>query len=122
MMNIRQSDILLLLIYAALTATGNLVLEAGASRLTSTDGPLATVIAALSNGRLWIGLGLYGCSFLLWLWLLSFIPLRFAYPISATSLVIAPLLAGAITGDFPQARYWIGLGFVVGGLSLVATR
>jgi drug/metabolite transporter (DMT)-like permease len=123
MIKINLSDVVLLLVYATTTATGNVVLEVGAKRIASvSDGPLATIAAAATNVHLWLGLGLYGFSFLLWLWLLSFIPLRYAYPISATSLLIAPLLSGILTREFPPPLYWIGLTLVTFGLSLVVTK
>lgn len=94
MIKISGLQIALLVAYATIMATGNLLLETAASRFTSTNGLLAIIQTAPTNIYLWMGLALYTFSFVFWLWLLSFTPLRYAYPIAATSILLAPLLAG----------------------------
>ena len=121
-MSIPFIHILGLIAYATLMATGNLVLEAAATRLAPASTVYETVLANVSNVFIWLGLAIYAFSFVLWLWLLSFIPLRYAYPIAATSIIIAPLLSGLIYRTFPLPLYWVGLVLVTIGLSLVATR
>jgi drug/metabolite transporter (DMT)-like permease len=121
-MSIPVIHIVGLIAYATLMATGNLVLEAAATRIAQANTLYETVLANASNVFIWLGLAIYAFSFVLWIWLLSFIPLRYAYPIAATSIVIAPLLSGLIYRSFPQPLYWVGLVLVTVGLSLVATR
>lgn len=123
-MNIPLTHVALLVAYAALMAIGNLVLEAAAGRIRMAQAqtPLELVLAGLGNPYLWSGLVIYGFSFILWLWLLSFIPLRYAYPVAATSLLIVPLLSGLLTRSFPPPFYWIGIVLVIVGLSLVVTK
>jgi drug/metabolite transporter (DMT)-like permease len=123
-MNVPAIQILSLIAYATLMATGNLVLEAAAQRLRLSQATslFDTAMSALTNGYLWLGLAIYGFSFVLWLWLLSFIPLRYAYPIAATSIIIVPLLSGLITREFPPTLYWIGITLVFVGLTLVVTK
>ena len=104
-MSIPFGYVLLLLAYAALMATANLLLEAGAARIAQDDTIVAAITMNLSNGFIWLGLSIYAFSFFLWIWLLSFIPLRFALPLAMTSIVIAPLLSGIITKSFP---HWFG--------------
>jgi drug/metabolite transporter (DMT)-like permease len=123
-MNIPIMHVALLIAYATLMATGNLVLEAAAMRLRTAHAQtlLEIILAGLGNFYLWLGLTIYAFSFVLWLWLLSFIPLRYAYPVAATSLLIVPLLSGLITREFPQPLYWIGILLVIIGLTLVVTK
>jgi drug/metabolite transporter (DMT)-like permease len=123
-MNIPITHVALLIAYAALMAMGNLVLEAAAVRLRTAHAQtlVEIILAGLSNFYLWLGLTIYAFSFVLWLWLLSFIPLRYAYPVAATSLLIVPLLSGLITREFPQPLYWIGIVLVIIGLTLVVTK
>jgi drug/metabolite transporter (DMT)-like permease len=123
-MNISFAHIALVVGYAAVIATGNLVLEAAALRLraSSAQTVLDIVLAGLTNAYLWIGLTIYAFSFVIWIWLLSFIPLRYAYPTAATSLLIVPLLTGLMTREFPQPQYWIGIVLVIVGLTLVVTK
>jgi len=123
-MNIPIAHVALLIAYATLMAAGNLVLEMAAARFRISHA--ATVLEALGaiagNAYLWLGLAIYGFSFFLWLWLLSFIPLRYAYPVAATSLIIVPLLSGLITREFPPLLYWVGITLVFVGLTLVVTK
>jgi drug/metabolite transporter (DMT)-like permease len=121
-MSIPFGYVLLLLAYAALMATANLLLEAGAMRLGRADTIIAVIMMNLSNWFIWIGLSIYAFSFFLWIWLLSFIPLRFALPLAMTSIVIAPLLSGLITRSFPQPLYWVGLALVMAGVALVLAK
>jgi drug/metabolite transporter (DMT)-like permease len=123
-MNIPLAHIALVVGYAAVIATGNLVLEAAAQRLRASSAQTAfeMVLAGLGNVYLWIGLTIYAVSFVVWLWLLSFIPLRYAYPTAATSLLIVPLLTGLMTREFPPPLYWVGIVLVIVGLTLVVTR
>jgi drug/metabolite transporter (DMT)-like permease len=121
-MQISFGYVLLLLAYAALMATANLLLEAGAARIAQGGTIVATIVANLSNVFLWLGLSIYAFAFFLWVWLLSFIPLRFALPLAMTSIVIAPLLSGIINKSFPQPLYWVGLALVMGGVSLVLAK
>jgi drug/metabolite transporter (DMT)-like permease len=118
-MKITAYEIGLLLIYATLTATGNIFLARAALRIASENSILVSIVGASTSVYLWLGLALYGVSFLLWLWLLSFIPLVYAYPISAVSLAIAPLLGGLISHQFPGPLYWVGLTIVIFGLSVI---
>jgi drug/metabolite transporter (DMT)-like permease len=123
-MNIPLAHIALLIAYATLMAAANLVLEAAAGRFRAAQAQtvLEILLAGLGNLYLWVGLAIYAFSFVIWLWLLSFIPLRYAYPVAATSLLIVPLLSGLITRSFPQPTYWIGIVLVIVGLTLVVTK
>ena len=123
-MNIPFTHVALLIAYATLMAAANLVLEAAAGRFRAAQAQtvLELFLAGLSNIYLWTGLAIYACSFVIWLWLLSFIPLRYAYPVAATSLLIVPLLSGLITRSFPPPTYWIGIVLVIVGLTLVVTK
>ena len=123
-MNIPLTHIALLIAYATLMAAANLVLEAAAGRFRVAQAQTAfeILLAGLGNLYLWTGLAIYAFSFVIWLWLLSFIPLRYAYPVAATSLLIVPLLSGLITRSFPQPTYWIGIVLVIVGLTLVVTK
>ena len=123
-MNIPLTHIVLLIAYATLMAAANLVLEAAAGRFRTAQAHTVfeIVVAGLGNLYLWAGLAIYAFSFVIWLWLLSFIPLRYAYPVAATSLLIVPLLSGLITKSFPQPTYWVGIVLVIVGLTLVVTK
>ena len=70
------------------------------------------------------GLGamlLYAGASLLWIYLLRFVELKFAYPIMALSFVITPLLAHLLLSEKIGAQYLLGMALIIAGI-LVITR
>jgi len=64
----------------------------------------------------YIALGLYGAATLLWIWVLSRVPLSRAYPWIASAVVLVPLLSNAFFKEPIEAKFWIGGLLVVVGL------
>jgi drug/metabolite transporter (DMT)-like permease len=120
MIAIPMTHIGLLIGYASIMAMGNIVLAEAARGIQGVP-PYEAVLSVLKSYYFWLGLVIYAVSIVCWLWLLSFIPLRFAYPIAAMSIMLAPLFQASVTGDWPAAKYWLGVAIVIGGLSLIAT-
>jgi drug/metabolite transporter (DMT)-like permease len=63
-------------------------------------------------------LTLYGLSTLLWIWLLSRIPLSQAYPWVAIASVIVPLLAWYFYNERMAPVFWVGVTLMLAGLLL----
>jgi len=103
-------------------ATGQLVLAMAAKRIAFGGAGLVLISSAVLNKWLWVGIALYIFATALWLYILSFVPLRYAYPIAATSIALAPLFEGFITGDFPAPKYWLGLSAILFGVGVVTSR
>jgi undecaprenyl phosphate-alpha-L-ara4N flippase subunit ArnE len=64
----------------------------------------------------YIALGLYGAATLLWIWVLSRVPLSRAYPWIASCVVLVPLLSSAFFKEPIEARFWVGGLLVMIGL------
>ncbi len=114
------SQVALLLAYAAGMAGGQLLFKAAALRYAA-DAPLGErLLEPGPNVYFLAAIVLYVALTVLWVWILTFTPLSRAYPFVALAFAITPLLAGFVFGEAMTARLMIGIGFILGGLLLVA--
>lgn len=114
------SQAALLLAYAAGMAGGQLLFKAAALRYAS-EAPLGErLLSLVQNVYFLAAIVLYVALTVLWVWILTFTPLSRAYPFVALAFAITPLLAGFVFGEAVTARLMIGIGFILGGLLLVA--
>lgn len=120
-MTVSPIHVALLLFYAFIMAVGNLVLAKASSGIDFSGGIANIAQNALLNGYLWGGILLYGFALVFWLWLLSFIPLRYAYPVATTAILFAPLIAATMGGEIPSLKYWLGVVTVIVGLSAITS-
>ena len=111
----------MLLAYASIMAIGQLIFAAASKDIPFRSGLSEALAAAATSRWLWAGMILYGIATAIWLFILSIVPLRYAYPLAATSIALAPLFYGIVTGDFPAARYWAGLLLIIAGMALVTS-
>lgn len=65
------------------------------------------------------GLGLYGASMLLWLKVLSFMPLSKAYPMVSLGYVLTVLAGIFFLGEHPNVYKFGGLVLIVAGVILI---
>lgn len=105
------ATILLLALYALGMAGGQILFKLAANGVTAETGLLAGL---LYSPVFWLAVALYGVLTVLWVWLLTRIPLVYAYPFVTLAFVFTPLLAVLIL----QER--VGVGYVLGSLLLVA--
>jgi len=87
------TELVVLFVAIAMGAVGQIAMKAGMNRVrTSTGGDLGPILRALprmfSDGNVLVGIGLYVLSTVLWLWVLSRVPLSFAYPCISVSYII----------------------------------
>jgi drug/metabolite transporter (DMT)-like permease len=104
-----------LLIFTGLLAGGQLLFKQVGLAMQGKpllDGFLAVVRAP----ALYVALSVYGVSTLLWIWILSRIPLSQAYPWVAVGLGVVPLLAWFVFNERLGPAYWVGIGFVIVGV------
>jgi drug/metabolite transporter (DMT)-like permease len=68
---------------------------------------------------LYLALALYGLSTVLWIWILSRIPLARAYPSVAVTAVIVPLIGWYYCGEQIRPLFWVGIILILVGIVLV---
>lgn len=79
-----------------------------------------TYAHALTSPMVWVGLGLYGLSTLLWLWVLSRLDVSLAYPLVSLGFVVT-MAAGVLWLGEPFS--WLRVGactLIVIGVTLLA--
>ena len=104
-----------LLFFTGLLAGGQLLFKHVG--LAMQGKPLIEGFLAVARApALYVALSVYGVSTLLWIWILSRIPLSQAYPWVAVGLGVVPLLASAVFNEKLGAVYWVGIGFVIVGV------
>lgn len=79
-----------------------------------------TGITALASPLTWLAMGLMIISLLSWLYVLRYIPLSIAFPLSRAVDILVPLSCWIVLGEHISARRWWGIALVVIGLILTA--
>jgi drug/metabolite transporter (DMT)-like permease len=79
-----------------------------------------TGISGLASPLVWWGILFVVLSFLSWLYVLRFIPLTIAFPLSRVVDVLGPLSCWLILGETISVRRWLGIALVIIGLAVVA--
>ena len=97
-----------------------LLLKRGASETASADAWSWTGINSLASPLVWWGILFVIASFLSWLYVLKYIPLTIAFPLSRVVDVLVPLSCWIFLGETISARRWCGIALVVIGLAVVA--
>ena len=79
-----------------------------------------TGLTALTSPLVWLAMLLMIVSLLSWLYVLRYIPLSVAFPLSRVVDVLIPLSCWIILGENISLRRWLGIALVVIGLMLTA--
>jgi drug/metabolite transporter (DMT)-like permease len=98
-----------------------LLLKRGASN-TANPGTFWswTGISGLASPLVWLAIIFVIVSFVSWLYVLKYIPLSVAFPLSRVVDVLVPISSWIILGELISARRWCGIALVVIGLAVVA--
>jgi drug/metabolite transporter (DMT)-like permease len=99
-----------------LNCTAQLLLRQAAMSGAVPTAPLTLV----KNVWFLCGLAAYGISVLTWLLVLRRVPLSIAAPFVALVYVLVPVASRVLFDDPLTGRMWLGMAFVVLGVSLVA--
>ena len=97
-----------------------LLLKRGASETASATFWSWTGINSLASPLVWWGIICVIASFLSWLYVLKYVPLTIAFPLSRVVDVLVPLSCWIFLGETISARRWYGIALVVIGLAVVA--
>ena len=98
-----------------------LLLKRGASEVAAPNDAFSwTGINGLASPFVWWAIVLIIASFITWLYVLRYIPLSFAYPLSRVVDILVPLGCWIFLGELMSPLRWCGIARVVFGLALVA--
>jgi drug/metabolite transporter (DMT)-like permease len=97
------------------------LLKRGATEVADTDSAWSwTGVNGLASPLVWWAILLIIASFISWLYVLRYIPLTIAFPLSRVVDILVPLGCWIFLGESISALRWCGIALVVIGLALVA--
>lgn len=103
-----------------LSSVAQIALKRGMAPPPNASDLGGTYLHALTSPMVWLGLGLYGLSTLLWLWVLSRLDVSLAYPLVSLGFVVT-MVAGVVWLGEPFS--WVRVAactLIVIGVSLLA--
>lgn len=110
--------IVMLVFVAFIIATGQVLFKLAAQKI-AWQGTWVELAASAFNGTLLGGLILYGVAAVLWIYLLSEIPLSRAYPFVVLSFAFVPMLSALVLNEHIGIGYGMGMVLIFAGLFLV---
>ena len=107
-----------------LNAGAQLLLKAGTNRLgmitlTAGNWP-ATLWRMASEGYFIAGVTFYVVSVFVWILGLSRVPVSIAYPMLSLGYVVNAIAAHYLFGEAVSVQRWLGIGFIIVGVYVVA--
>ena len=110
-----MTNIVWLSLFSVLLAGGQLLFKRAAQTIAGL--PLSQMAATLAvSVSLWTALLLYGGATMLWVWILSRVPLSQAYPWVALGSIIVPLGARLLFGETVKPVFWLGAIMIAAGI------
>ena len=114
----------LLMIGVLLNAGAQLLLKAGTNALgvitLSRDTWTDTLMRMATQGHFILGAACYVLSLFVWILGLSRVPVSIAYPLLSVGYIINAVAAHYLFGEDVTTTRWLGIGFIVVGVYLVA--
>lgn len=80
------------------------------------------LLSLMANGWFLTAAALYGALTLLWVWILTVVPLSRAYPFVVLSFVLTPLGAALLFGEPLTTNYAIGMALIIIGLFFLVLK
>ena len=115
-------QILLLSAYSAGMSGGQVLFKMAALRSSGASSSIVErLLGLVFNAYFITAIVLYAAYAVLWVWILTFIPLSRAYPFIALAFALTPLLSGLLFGDTISVRLMAGIFFILCGLFLVTS-
>jgi drug/metabolite transporter (DMT)-like permease len=110
-----------LILSVSCVLVSELLLKRGASTTADTTNRWSWIgINSLASPLVWWAILLIIISFISWLYVLKYIPLTVACPLSRVVDILVPLSCWMFLGEFISPRRWCGIALVIAGLALVA--
>jgi drug/metabolite transporter (DMT)-like permease len=118
------SALVFLLTGVLLNAGAQLLLKAGTNRLgvlsLTADDWMATLTRIASEGHFVAGIACYVISVFVWILGLSRVPVSIAYPMLSLGYVVNAIAAHYLFGEAVSVQRWLGIGFIIVGVYIVA--
>jgi multidrug transporter EmrE-like cation transporter len=118
---VRLTAFLILLAAICLTVTGELFLKTGMNRVGTVglSGLLQSLGRAAGTSQIWAGFFFVFSGALVWLVVLSRVPLSWAYPMLSLGYILVLFLSKVVLGEHVSPTRWFGTLIVIAGVWLV---
>ena len=114
-------EVLILIAYAFGMAAGQLMFKAAARNSAGGD-VHGFVLGLLGNFWFLAAALFYAALTVLWVWILTLVPLSRAYPFVVLSFVLTPLGATLFFGERLDASYYAGMACILVGLGILVLK
>jgi undecaprenyl phosphate-alpha-L-ara4N flippase subunit ArnF len=104
----------------AFSATGQLLLKAGAQRLSELS-QSTFLFAALRDARVLFGIAAWALSTVCWLYVLRVAPLSRAYLLSSLTYVLIPVASVYVFGEQLRRPHAVGMLLILAGVACLLT-
>jgi drug/metabolite transporter (DMT)-like permease len=118
---VAAKDILILVLYSLGMSLGQVLFKLAANGAAGRPGE-GFVASLLGAWHFYASIALYGVLTVLWIWLLTRIPLSRAYPFVILTFVFTPALAAFLFGEPLNAWYFAGLALILAGLAVLVFK
>jgi drug/metabolite transporter (DMT)-like permease len=108
-----------LLCFPVAIAAGQILFRRAAAQLGPATGS-GWLLDLARLPTMWLAVALYAASTLLWVRILTTVPLSRAYPFVALAFVLVPAASYLLFGESINLRYALGTGLIVLGVVLAA--
>ncbi len=104
-----------------MVVAGQFVMKLGVAQVGRFGemGAASFVLKTLSNPWVILGIILYGLSAIVWLGLISRVPLSVAYPMLSLAYVLVVFVSWAFLGEGVSALNWLGVLLIALGVILI---
>lgn len=100
-----------------------LLLKLGANQVANPDSAWSwTGVNGLASPLVWWAILFIIASFVTWLYVLKYIPLSIAFPISRVVDALVPFCCWIFLGEAISTRRWIGIALVIAGLAIITKQ
>jgi undecaprenyl phosphate-alpha-L-ara4N flippase subunit ArnE len=106
-----------ILVGALCDTAGELLLKKGATAYSSTSGIAGVIgVTPLASAWTWLGIIIYICSLLSWLYVLRTVPISIAFPLINAVHVFVPVGSWLFLHEQISFRRWFGIGLILCGI------
>lgn len=109
-------------LFCVLMGAGQILFKLAAMRLPTEGGLVPKLIAIAASPPVWAAASLYAVASVLWVLILTRVPISIAYPITSLTLVLVPVVSWAVFGDPLSLRMFCGMLTILAGVWLIAGR
>ncbi len=109
------------LICIAMSSLAQIAMKYGMSAGHQDSDIKSIYLQALLNPYVWLGIGFYGLSAVIWLWVLSRLPVSVAYPMVSLGFVLTMLIGKFFLQENISWQAAVGGALILIGVTLIAS-